>query len=232
MFHNYWGKRAITIANRIKELRKKRKLTLKQLSDKTGISISSLSAYEKQKGEKGYRSPKIDKWRKLANALDVTVPYLQGTSSSDILKNKKFFESLKEAVNDLPKKEKVSKDNEQMLYEAEIFWNFLTSVGQRDDIPEILSNIDFVSEYIASIWLLVASMSYEIEGGLELSDYVTQHAAEFSKSEFENLTPKGLIDLPGDLELLSLKFLKNGDEIKEKIQAAQKIVKKWRSEEI
>lgn len=68
------------MANRIKELRKSKNLTLKQLSAKTGISVSSLSAYEKNAGEKGYRSPKIDKWVQLADFFDVSVPYLQGFS--------------------------------------------------------------------------------------------------------------------------------------------------------
>lgn len=68
------------MANRIKELRKSKNLTLKQLSAKTGISVSSLSAYEKNEGEKGYRSPKIDKWVQLADFFDVPVPYLQGIS--------------------------------------------------------------------------------------------------------------------------------------------------------
>ena len=68
------------MANRIKELRKSKNLTLKQLSAKTGISVSSLSAYEKNADEKGYRSPKIDKWVQLADFFDVSVPYLQGFS--------------------------------------------------------------------------------------------------------------------------------------------------------
>lgn len=70
------------MANRIKELRKSKNLTLKQLSAKTGISVSSLSAYEKNAGEKGYRSPKIDKWIQLANFFGVSVSYLKGITQS------------------------------------------------------------------------------------------------------------------------------------------------------
>ena len=72
----------VTTPNRIKELRKQNGLTLKQLSHQSGISVSSLSAYEKEEGEKGYRAPKIDKWIKLANCLNVSVPYLQGLSNN------------------------------------------------------------------------------------------------------------------------------------------------------
>lgn len=64
----------------LKNYEKSKNLTLKQLSAKTGISVSSLSAYEKNAGEKGYRSPKIDKWVQLADFFDVSVPYLQGFS--------------------------------------------------------------------------------------------------------------------------------------------------------
>lgn len=64
------------MANRIKQLRQQRKITLQQLSDKTDISISSLSAYENNK-----RSPKIENWLKLADFFDVPVAYLQGVSN-------------------------------------------------------------------------------------------------------------------------------------------------------
>ncbi|OYS50209.1 hypothetical protein CBF86_00625 [Limosilactobacillus reuteri] len=67
--------------NRIKEMRKNKKLTLQQVSDETGISISSLSAYEKQKGVKGYRNPKIENWIKLADYFGVSVSYLQGLTN-------------------------------------------------------------------------------------------------------------------------------------------------------
>lgn len=70
--------------NRIKEIRKKKKLTLQQVSNKTGISVSSLSAYEKQEGNKGYRNPKIENWIKLANFFNVSVTYLMGISDQTL----------------------------------------------------------------------------------------------------------------------------------------------------
>lgn len=80
------------MVNRIKALRKKRKLTLSEVSAETGISISSLSAYEKNKDEKGYRSPKIDKLIVLAAFFDVPVAYLQGSSN---LQNPSFEDYIK-----------------------------------------------------------------------------------------------------------------------------------------
>lgn len=64
--------------NRIKELRKKRGLSLEQLSSELGkqgcyISSSSLSKYERDA-----RKPKIENWVALSNYFSVPTPYLQG----------------------------------------------------------------------------------------------------------------------------------------------------------
>lgn len=64
--------------NKLKEIREKKGLTLKELSDalkKNDINISpdSLAKYER-----GERKPKYDKWVGIATFYGVTVPYLQG----------------------------------------------------------------------------------------------------------------------------------------------------------
>lgn len=59
--------------NRIKELRKKNKLTQKALAKKVGLSNQSISFYEL-----GKREPKIEAWQKLADFFGVSIPYLQG----------------------------------------------------------------------------------------------------------------------------------------------------------
>lgn len=64
--------------NRLKELREKKKLTLKELSqalkqDNVDISPDSLAKYER-----GERKPKYDKWLGMADFYNVPVPYLQG----------------------------------------------------------------------------------------------------------------------------------------------------------
>lgn len=81
--------------NRIKELRKSKNVTLQEVSEKTGISITSLSFYEK-----GQRNPKIETWQKLATYFDVSVGYLQGVSSDKQLdKLNEFFDPLIYAVD-------------------------------------------------------------------------------------------------------------------------------------
>lgn len=59
--------------NRIKELRQKNNLTLKQLGKKMNMLDSTLSQYENSK-----RNPKKEVWQKLADFFGVSVSYLQG----------------------------------------------------------------------------------------------------------------------------------------------------------
>lgn len=59
--------------NNIRKLRKERGLTLKRLSELTGLAPSLISKYEN-----GDRHPKIENWQKLADYFGVSVEYLQG----------------------------------------------------------------------------------------------------------------------------------------------------------
>lgn len=59
--------------NRIKEVRKKKGLSLQQVADAVGMGNNTISRYET-----GKREPKLETWQALANFFDVTVPYLQG----------------------------------------------------------------------------------------------------------------------------------------------------------
>lgn len=59
--------------NRIKEVRKKKGLSLQQVADAVGLGNNTISRYETSK-----REPKLETWQALANFFDVTVPYLQG----------------------------------------------------------------------------------------------------------------------------------------------------------
>lgn len=59
--------------NNIRKLRKEQGLTLKRLSELTGLAPSLISQYEN-----GDRHPKIENWQKLADYFGVSVEYLQG----------------------------------------------------------------------------------------------------------------------------------------------------------
>lgn len=75
--------------NRLKELRKDRKLTLQQVSKETGVSVASLSSYEN-----GNRNPKIETWQRLADYFGVSVSYLQGLSKYKSFSKEDIFEYL------------------------------------------------------------------------------------------------------------------------------------------
>lgn len=63
----------MSLGEHIKELRKKKGLTLRELSTKIGISISFLSDIENSRSK-----PSLQKLEAIAKGLDVTVSYLLG----------------------------------------------------------------------------------------------------------------------------------------------------------
>ena len=69
--------------NRLKELRHKKNLTLRELGEKVGMRNSTLSQYETNK-----REPKLETWQKLADFFGVPTSYLQGfgLSKKDAIK--------------------------------------------------------------------------------------------------------------------------------------------------
>ncbi|MGQ2284685.1 helix-turn-helix domain-containing protein [Leuconostoc pseudomesenteroides] len=64
------------MSNRLKELRKNKGLTLKDIQEQTGIKRSTYSDYENENTE-----PKLATWKQLANFFDVDIPYLQGVNN-------------------------------------------------------------------------------------------------------------------------------------------------------
>lgn len=61
--------------NRIKEVRKKKGLSLQQVADAVGLGNNTISRYET-----GKREPKIETWNKLAEYFNVPTSYLMGLS--------------------------------------------------------------------------------------------------------------------------------------------------------
>lgn len=87
--------------NRIKELRLKYNLTLKELSQQLknigfNISPDSLAKYER-----GDRNPKIEKWQEIAFFFGVSVSYLQGYE--EITPNDLKFDSKQDAIDCIKK---------------------------------------------------------------------------------------------------------------------------------
>lgn len=84
--------------NRIKELRKKRKITQIRLSTEIEVSQETISAYENDKAE-----PKLDKLVKIADFLNTSTDYLLGRTDDDSplidLANNIVDEQLNELIN-------------------------------------------------------------------------------------------------------------------------------------
>lgn len=64
------------MSNRLKELRKNKGLTLKDIQEQTGIKRSTYSDYENENTE-----PKLAVWKDLADYFGVDVGYLQGVTN-------------------------------------------------------------------------------------------------------------------------------------------------------
>lgn len=81
------------VGKRIKELRKERGLSLKDLSKRIDISISFLSDIENERS-----NPSLDRIKDIAKGLDTTVSYLLGESDNiyKVLNNPFMQEVVKE----------------------------------------------------------------------------------------------------------------------------------------
>lgn len=75
--------------NRIKQLRKKEQLTLRELELKTGIRDVNLSRYER-----GTVQPKEETWKKLADFFGVPIAYIKGLDTEAELYMQQFKNSM------------------------------------------------------------------------------------------------------------------------------------------
>lgn len=82
--------------NRLKELRKEKGLTLDKIQSKTGINRGTYNNYENGKTE-----PNQKTWQALANYFNVSVPYLQGTTTYEVLDplEKGIYDHVSEAMD-------------------------------------------------------------------------------------------------------------------------------------
>ena len=72
--------------NRLRELRKSKKLTLKETVEKLKVQNSlPITADTLAKYERGDREPKIETWQKLANFFNVSVPYIRGEIDTELI---------------------------------------------------------------------------------------------------------------------------------------------------
>ena len=79
----------MTVAENIKRIRKEKHLTQKQLGEKCGMSESTLRQYEI-----GYRNPKIQTIKRIADALGVSLGELIGNDYESVSSDPYFLSSL------------------------------------------------------------------------------------------------------------------------------------------
>lgn len=73
---------SVEFARRLKTQRRKMGLTQAQLGEMIGVSSQSISAYEKNTDEDSKKLPVLDTAMALADALDVSIEYLWGTTTT------------------------------------------------------------------------------------------------------------------------------------------------------
>jgi transcriptional regulator with XRE-family HTH domain len=82
------------IGRKIKEIRKKRGLTLSQLSEETGSDLSTLSRYEK-----GERIVPISILKKISETTDCNIKWLIGLEDEDMEKSKTVYDPIEANEN-------------------------------------------------------------------------------------------------------------------------------------
>ena len=82
--------------NRLKELRKEKGLTLDEIQSEIGINRGTYNNYETGKTE-----PKPEMWQAIADYFDVSVPYLKGATTYEVLDplEKSIYSHVIEAMN-------------------------------------------------------------------------------------------------------------------------------------
>jgi transcriptional regulator with XRE-family HTH domain len=110
----------MTIGDKIKTLRKENKLTLKELSFKTGISISFISDIENKR-----RNPSVDTLKILAKGLNVPASELLDSGNNSATNNTIEMNAIDEDAKVLVEKiQKLSKENkEKALKMLDLFLN-------------------------------------------------------------------------------------------------------------
>lgn len=99
--------------NRIKELREKSNLTQAELGNQLNLSQITISGYER-----GYREPDLETLLKLADFFNVSIDYLLGASSKDIIVlTRQDFDEIKNATKTLEKITKKLDDQNQTVYQ-------------------------------------------------------------------------------------------------------------------
>ena len=186
--------------NRLRELRKEKKLTLKEVSSQLEQNNLKISPDALAKYERGDREPKLETWQKLADFFGVSVPYLQGMngfSKKEILKilNNAYLSNdelgkeieiyLKSQNKELPltkfKKEKL----EEYPLEVVDYW--------QKNFNFIFSESELVKILIAKNIFYAGGASEELKQNLKL--VIKKHRLDATSTPISKMIDKNLIKL-------------------------------------
>ncbi|MFD1456118.1 helix-turn-helix transcriptional regulator [Levilactobacillus lanxiensis] len=134
--------------NRLRETRKEKGLSQNELAKLLGTSRQAISLYER-----GDREPKMVMWKKFSNALEVSVPYLQGVSPyknigeqirKEVLKGRTFEEWKKDTDKSMTdyfaqKFQEEYQDDFPNIENKEVQANLYRSMNNYKDIFSLLS---------------------------------------------------------------------------------------------
>lgn len=113
-----------TFMNNLKNIRRAKGLSQKDLADKTGLTIRIISYYENEA-----TSPPIDKIELIAQALDVTI--------ADLL-NEKLTKNIKTSYDNIDHRilKKISKLNSLPQKEQNTIWLFIDTVLEKYELEQ------------------------------------------------------------------------------------------------
>lgn len=188
--------------NRLRALRKEKKLTLKEVSSQLEQNNLKISPDALAKYERGDREPKLETWQKLADFFGVSVPYLQGVSDIDdpnFYKNLELYLALIAESNslenykdkDFVKKLDVS-ENERTKANFYLVFNLL-EMGLMDNIKEELrtltkkisvSDMQEIHSYLAILCSLAIKAKAKDKNAIKWYEEVKKNIDDFSESEW------------------------------------------------
>lgn len=165
----------MSLSEKLKELRKDKGLTQKQLAAATGLSIASIISYEN-----GLREPNFKALTVLEEYFGVSGEYLNGTiSKKDYLKLQKDVQANLDEVYDSMKRFTATMailDSNQQIYVTELFNEFLSYVSNKQMVDfDNHTELALLSAYIA---LNEIGKKELVNRGIEMSEI-----SRFSKND-------------------------------------------------
>lgn len=192
------------MSNRLKELRKKKHLTLEELGNAVGMLNSTLSQYEN-----GKRNPNNEVLEKLANFFNVSVPYILGAYSKEeileVLKNSYISESKKSSLSYSEKIFEVSFNvdlisiAQGLLPYDEPRFNLL-SEKEINNIDFWNENFSFIFNSIAVKWLITKPLDATKEDIIDaLRDALATKLLKLERDNKDQKVGKEWLESPKEL---------------------------------